>query len=107
MPPPRRYANAAERQAAYQKRRDAARDEEIRTKGLPPLPLIPTLPGARRWAGMLALARALMQGIRNEREAYYEDRSEDWQNSERGAALQERTETIADLLTAMDEIGEE
>jgi hypothetical protein len=106
MPAPRRYATAALRQAAYQKRKDAARENELRAKGLPPMPLIPTMPGTRRWALMLASARALVQAICDEREGYSDDRSEQWQDSDKGTDFHEHTEEIADLLTAIDEIGD-
>jgi hypothetical protein len=107
MPAPRRYATAALRQAAYQKRKNAAREDELRAKGLPPMPLIPTMPGTRRWSLMLASARALVQGICDEREGYYDDRSEEWQDSDRGTDFQEQTEAIANALGALDDIGEE
>lgn len=107
MPTPRRYRSAAERQAAYEKRRKAARDEELRGKGLPPMPLISTMPGTRRWKGMLNLAHALVQSVCDEREAYFDDRSEAWQESERGEAFQEQSEDIANLLEALDDNREE
>ena len=107
MPTPRRYGNAAERQAAYQQRRNAAREEELRAKGLPPMPLISTMPGTRRWRRMLDMAGALVQGVWKEREAYFEDRSEAWQDSERGTDFQAHTEAIAGLLEALNEIGDE
>ena len=107
MPTPRQYKNAAERQAAYEKRRDAARDEELRGKGLPPMPLISTMPGTRRWKGMLDLARALVQGVCDERESYYDDRSEEWQESERGETFQQHSDEIADMLAVLEEIGNE
>lgn len=106
MPTPRQYKNAAERQAAYEKRRKAARDEELRGKGLPPMPLIPTMPGTRRWKGMIDLARALVQGVCDERESYYDDRSEEWQESERGETFLENSEAIGEAREALDGISE-
>lgn len=107
MPTPRRYGSATERQAAYEKRRKAARDEELREKGLPPMPLISTMPGTRRWTGMMNLAHALVQIVCDEREAYYDDRSEAWQESERGETFQDRSEEIAKLLESLDDNREE
>ena len=106
MPTPRQYKSAAERQAAYQKRKDAARDEELRGKGLPSLPLISTMPGTRRWKGMLDLARALVQGVCDERESCYDDRSEEWQESERGETFLENSEPIGEAREALDGISE-
>ena len=41
----RKHANPAQRQAAYRKRCEAARQQQLSTRGLPPLPAIATLPG--------------------------------------------------------------
>ena len=52
MPTPRRYANPAQRQAAYRERLAEARKQELQAKGIPPMPAIPTMPGSRRWDAM-------------------------------------------------------
>ena len=52
---------------------------------------------------MLNLAHALVQSVCDERETYFDDRSEAWQESERGEAFQDRSEEIANLLEVLDE----
>ena len=51
MPTPRRYASHAERQAAYRQRVAAARQQELQSKGMAPLPRVASMPGTRRWRG--------------------------------------------------------
>lgn len=79
MPTPKKHVNAAARQAAYRKRKAEARRLELQKKGLPALPLVPNFPGEARWKKMLAEAAALLSMVVEEREAYFDDRSEEWQ----------------------------
>lgn len=102
MPQPRKHADHAARQAAYRARCARAREEEMRQRGLPPLPSIATLPGWPRWNAALHAAQHLLEQVSEEMAAYYDDRSEAWQESERGETFAERQETIAMLV---DELG--
>ena len=105
MPTPRRYASPADRQAAYRKRSAEARQQELQAKGMPPGPCIPTMPGTRRWAAMSEQARHLLEAIQEEMQGYYEQRSERWQESERGERLAERLQTLQEAITAVEELG--
>ena len=49
MPTPRKHDSAAARQAAYRVRCLEARRQELKRKSLPPVPLVPTIPGDARW----------------------------------------------------------
>jgi hypothetical protein len=102
MPAKRKHATPAMRQAAYRKRREEARMAEQREKGLPELPAIKTLPGERRWSAMLEMARRLLETVVEEREQYFDDRSQAWQDSEPGADFQDRTAAVADALGEME-----
>jgi hypothetical protein len=104
MPTPRKHKDAAACQAAYRKRQAEARRLEMKRKGLPDLPPIPTMPGERRWWTMLCEATALVQMVLDEREAYYDDRSEEWQESEKGDAFQERTDAVQAAMDALEGI---
>jgi hypothetical protein len=103
MPQVRKYATRAEQQVAYRKRCEQARKAELARKGLPSLPAIATLPGWPRWNASLKAAQELLTCTLDEMQDYYSDRSEAWQESERGEEHQER---IASLETVIDSLGE-
>lgn len=105
MPTPRRYATHAERQAAYRRRVAAAREQELQAKGLPPQPQVATMPGERRWATMTGQALVLLQTIQEEMQEYYEQRSEQWQESERGEAVGERLQALQEAIAAIEGLG--
>ena len=94
MPPPRRYADAAEKQRAYRRRLATARQAEQEAKGLPPAPALPTLPSARRWHALLEQARLALQTAHDEMQAYRDARSDAWQDTERAEALAEQIEAL-------------
>jgi hypothetical protein len=104
MPTPRKHSSAAEKQRAYRQRQEHAHRELLAAKGLPPLPVIPTMPGERRWAAMLEQTKATLRTMLDEMQAYQDERSEEWQESDRGEALRERIaalEAIADEADAL------
>lgn len=104
MPQERKYASSANRQAAYRKRCQQARRVELLSKGLPPLPAIPTLPGWARWNTSLRLAQDLIERTQVEMEQYFDDRSETWQESERGEEHQNCIGTVQAVLEAMSDL---
>lgn len=104
MPTPRRYADNAERQSAYRARGRAQRDKELSSKGLPRLPAVGTIPGHQRWDAMIGQVIVLLESITVEMKAYWADRSEGWQESERGEGFAERMEQIEEILTLMLEL---
>jgi len=81
MPILRKYASNADRQAAYRARC-------VSIVGTP------SRPGYRRWDVMLRQALTLLEPITLEMDDYYEERSESWQESERGDTFTERSELI-------------
>ena len=102
MPTPKKHNSNAQRQAAYRKRQELARQIERQQKGLPPLPAIPAMPGTRRWTHMLEQARILVDTVKQEREDYYEERSESWQESDRGYDFLQGTEALDAVIDAID-----
>ena len=104
MPTPRRHANHAGRQAAYRQRQAQARSKELEAKQLPPLPAVATLPGHARWRALTRQASLLLQTVQEEMHAYYEQRSDSWQESERGETLLERLEAIHEAQTVVEEL---
>jgi hypothetical protein len=104
MPQERKYASSANRQAAYRRRCQQARRIELLSKGLPPLPAIPTMPGWPRWNTSLRLAQDLIERTQVEMEQYFDDRSETWQESERGEEHQNAIGTVQAALEAMSDL---
>lgn len=102
MPTPKKHATPAARQAAWRARHAEARDRERAEKGLPPAPAIPTMPGTARWNALLVQARAAIGTAQEEMQAYFDDRSEEWQGGERGEALQERIDALEAILTDLE-----
>jgi hypothetical protein len=104
MPQERKYANDAHRQAAYRHRCNIARQIEQSHKGLPALPAIPTIPGWPRWKASIRLARELLQQTADEMQEYWDDRSEEWQSSDRAAEHQEHTDAIQEVLDQLSDL---
>ena len=98
MPTPRQYASAAHRQAAYRLR---SRAQAPSAHGVAPLP---SQPGRRRWAALCAQALSLVELAGREMEVYYDQRSEAWQESERGEAFGEVMESVAQIAEALSEV---
>lgn len=104
MPSSKKHESNAARQAAYRTRMKDARRLERQRKGLPDLPPIPTIPGERRWSAMIQEATALLSTIVAEREDYYDDRTETWQESDKGDSFQEHNDHIQEALDALEAI---
>jgi hypothetical protein len=92
MPQPRKYACRAAQQAAYRKRQAGEQRRLLASKGLPLLPAIPTIPGHARWNAMLLHAQTLLTDAADEMQEYHDDRSEQWQESEKAETILERIE---------------
>lgn len=109
MPTPRQYASHAQRQAAYRKRQADAHKEAFKdnvTTGIPPLPGVPTIPGWPRWNAMTQRILLLLLSMKEEMQDYYDQRSEVWQESERGEAMTERLQIIDEATEAVEAIAE-
>lgn len=103
MPQTRIHVSAAARQAAYRTRREHARQAALSAKGLPVLPAIASMPGWVRWNASFVAAHQLVAAAVTEMKDYFDDRSENWQESERG---EEHEERIASAEAALDSLGE-
>jgi hypothetical protein len=105
MPQERKHNTNSARQAAYRLRQARGRQAEQSEKGLPSLPQIASLPGQVRWRTAIRYALALLTLVKDEMIAYFDARSETWQESDRGAAHQERIDTLEELLSTLDELA--
>ncbi len=104
MPQPRKHENPAHRQAAYRARTEQARASQLRERGLPDLPAIATIPGTIRWNAMFRYTEAMLWTAQAEMTNYYDDRSEAWQESDRGVEHQERLAAVEALVEALAEL---
>ena len=101
MPQPRHHADNAAKQRANRARQAEARRSEQQAQWLPPAPPLPTLPSQARWQALLARSRCELETIRDEMQAYYDARSETWQQGERATALLEQIESLEQALDAL------
>jgi|SRR5580658_8372370 hypothetical protein len=105
MPQPKLHASAAARQSSYRNRQEDARKSVLAAKGLPPLPSISTLPGWPRWKASVDAARALLQQALDEMNDYFNDRSESWQEGDRGDEHQQRIASMEAVIDAIAELN--
>ena len=106
MTTPRKYSSRAERQSAYRARRAAALSEQSGSRELPALPWVPTMPGYRRWDMMIGAALGVLKAARGEMEVYFEERTEVWQDSERGEVFVERMEALEEVIDGLQTLKE-
>ena len=67
--------------------------------------VIATLPGQARWIAALSSAQALVAQVSTEMRDYYDERTETWQESERGEQFQERLDALEELLSQFEQIS--
>ena len=96
MPAARKYESAAERQAAYRARR--------KTRGGSVTSAATAGSAYRRWEAMRRQALSLLEQVACEMETYHDQRSEAWQDSERGEAFAEMMESLADIVVSAKEV---
>jgi hypothetical protein len=105
MPQPRLYADHAARQRAYRVRQEQARRADQQERGLPPAPALPTLPSSARWHALITRAQVALETARDEMQAYADERSDAWQQSERAAALAEQIEQLGMVLDDLETLA--
>ncbi len=91
---------AAEKQRAY---RDRLKQRAL--GNLPAAPILTNIPPERRWKALQDQARTALQTILDEMTTYQDERSETWQDSERGEAFQERLDTLTEIIENLDELA--
>jgi len=106
MPQARKHADNARRQAAYRQRTEQARMQQLRERSLPPLSPIPSMPAQARWATAITHVQHLLECMVQEMEQYHDDRSEAWQESERGQSFAERLEGFQELLSNLESLAD-
>lgn len=105
MPQPKKHTSRAARQTAYRLRCQEARAQEQKQQGLPPLPMLSTLPGTTRWRASVASARLLLETTQAEMQAYFDERTEVWQEGERGQLFLDRVQALETALSSLEDMG--
>jgi hypothetical protein len=102
MARPRKHTGAAERQRAYR-----ARVRSRRTTGMESSPAtssISSRPSTARWSALISQARICLQTVQDEMQSYYDDRSDAWQEAERGLAFEERIVLVETAAQALEDL---
>jgi hypothetical protein len=102
----RQYVDHADRQRAYRLRQEQARRDALQEKGLPPAAPVPTMPSRARWQVLIGRAQLALETARDEMQAYYDERSETWQQGERAAALEEEIAQLDGVLEDLDALSD-
>jgi hypothetical protein len=102
MPQNRQARSNAERQAAFRRRRREAHAALEAAKGLAPLPPIATIPGWRRWREVIEQVERSLREVHEQMQSYYDDRSEDWQSSDKAEEFTEKMQSVESLAEHAD-----
>ena len=70
-----------------------------------PYPAVATLPGNARWRALLGHAHLLLLTVQEEMQEYHDQRTETWQESDRGEVFRERLEAIQAAQSAVEEVS--
>ncbi len=90
----------AEKQRAY---RDRLKQRAL--GNLPAAPILANIPPERRWKALQDQARTALQTMLDEMEGYQDERSDAWQESERGEAFQERVDALTEIVENLDDLA--
>ena len=104
MPQPKKHPSAAAKQRAYRQRLETAFVASLGPLPLPKVSAIKAIPSSARWRAMRDQAQKLLSMLQTEMEEYQADRTDTWQESERGEAFQERLDLLATILDELSEI---
>lgn len=104
VPQQKTYQSNAQRQAAYRQRTTKARAAQLAVRGLPELPAIPSIPAEKRWKAGLRQSSHLLENICQEMHTYYNERSPEWQESERAADFEERMQAVEEVAESISEL---
>ena len=111
MPAPRKYKDNAARQEAYRKRQRKAQEALVQAQKalvaevtLPAPHGIYTMPSTKRWKALHGRSHAALEILLDEMTSYRDDRTEEWQETDRGSEFQELLDLVETAFNAVDEI---
>jgi hypothetical protein len=106
MPTPRKYANNAERQTAYRARRPLPSHSQSKSqKSTTGDSHVSPRLSYRRWDAMIEQSLSLIRTVKEEMQLYYDQRTDRWQESERGGKHAETMETIEEIVYLMQDLS--
>jgi hypothetical protein len=65
------------------------------------------MPGTVRWRQAVAQAHGLLAMVEREMEDYFSDRTEEWQDGERGESFQERIDALTEAKDMVEALASE
>lgn len=104
MPTPRKHASPAHRQSAYRQRQRVATQALMRAKALPPATSVRSMPSKVRWNALIQVAADLLRSVHAEMETHRDERSETWQESEKGEQFQDRLDRLEEARVCAEAI---
>lgn len=102
MPRPPIYENSAAKQAAYRERIKQDANEALKKAVTPSSPATTGNPPRARWKSLRTTATITLESLINDMQAYHDARSENWQESDRAAALLEAIDTLENLVSELE-----
>ena len=98
------YVSPAARQKAF-RQRQAARIAELHTSRIiPTASAIENLPSRNRWTAQIQNAANALTAARDEMQAYFDSRSESWQEGDKASEMQETLDTLEELITQIEAV---
>ena len=98
-------ASNAERQKAFRERIKQRLAMPRTAAYLPAKPKI-SAPATKRWITMTDRARAELEARMAEMREYFDERSESWQEDERGEAFQERLDRLETIIEQLEQLDD-
>ena len=98
------HESNADRQKAYRERQVSSRAAERAARGLPTGAAAPAVPGRPRWKALLAEAKATLETVAAEMQDYHDDRTERWQEGEKGTTFLESVEKITEIADEIEQV---
>ena len=104
MPTPKQYDSNAQRQKAFRDRKAQAIKEQLAAKQFPNAVAVSNIPSMTRWKALHSNAQAALDAMQSEMQAYYDERSEQWQESDKGQHFRDLLDQLDQTKTSVEEI---
>ena len=89
---------------AYRQRKEKARIEQIKAKGIPSPAAISSMPSSARWNALIHHAEDALRAVRDEMESYADEWSDNWKECDKADEFQDRLDQIEEALSLVESI---